>query len=213
MAATCERVSVVADMTPAFHTTETVAGHVLCDQTCHVIIRRELPSDNGAVSFVHHGAFAALTPPGLVPVEPGLVEALRSGPAWLPPLSLVCEHATDGIVGHVCATRGDVDGYPALALGPIGVLPDMARCGIGSALMHAVLGAADALDESIVVLVGHLDYYPRFGFVPAADLGVTPDVPEWAPHMQARTLTAYRPEMTGEFRYPVPFYEFGGARS
>ncbi|MGC5162417.1 MULTISPECIES: GNAT family N-acetyltransferase [unclassified Rhodococcus (in: high G+C Gram-positive bacteria)] len=178
-----------------------------------MIIRRELPSDSGAVYEVHRRAFAAVTPPGLVPVEPGLVDTLRAGPHWLPPFSLVCEHATNGIVGHVCATRGDVGGYPALALGPIGVLPDMARFGIGSALMHAVLGAADALDESIVVLLGHLDYYPRFGFVPAADLGITPDVPEWASHLQARPLTGYRPEMTGEFRYPSAFYELGGAGS
>jgi len=164
------------------------------------------------VSDVHHGAFAAVAAPGFAPVEPGLVDTLRNGPDWLPPLSLVCEHAT-GIVGHVCVTRGDLGGYPALALGPIGVLPDMARSGIGSALMHAVLGAADALDESIVVLLGHLDYYPRFGFVPAADLGITPDVPEWASHLQARPLTGYRPEMTGEFRYPSAFYELDGAGS
>lgn len=179
-------------------------------QTVTVLIRRELLSDTDAVFAVHRAAFESVTPPGRVPVEPGLVEALRAGPAWLPPLSLVCEDTTGGIVGHVCATRGDLGGRPALALGPIGVLPHRARSGVGSALMHAVLGAADALDESIVVLLGHLDYYPRFGFVPAAELGVTPDVPEWASHLQVRALTAYRPEISGEFRYPSAFYDIGG---
>jgi putative acetyltransferase len=73
--------------------------------------------------------------------------------------------------------------------------------------MHAVLGAADALDEQLVVLLGHRDYYPRFGFVPAADLGIEPEVPQWAPDFQARPLTAYRPGLSGRFRYAPPFGE------
>ncbi|KDE11982.1 GNAT family N-acetyltransferase [Rhodococcus aetherivorans] len=174
-----------------------------------MFIRRELPADVPAIGDVHRAAFAPLTPTGAEPVEPGLVEALRAGPAWLPRLSLVATDAEGTVVGHVCVTRGTVDGEPALALGPIGVLPELQRAGVGGALMHAVLGAADALDEPLVVLLGHLDYYPRFGFVPAAELGVEPDVPEWASHLQARALTAHRPQLRGVFRYAPPFYEIG----
>lgn len=175
-----------------------------------MLIRRELPSDADTVAAIHHDAFLTSTPSGHEPVEPGLVAALRAGPAWIPQLSLVAEDSTGTVVGHVCVTRAQIDDDAALALGPIGVRPDRQGTGAGGALMHAVLGAADALGESIVVLLGHLDYYPRFGFVPATDLGITPDVEDWAtPHFQARALSSYDPATNGTFRYPPPFYELG----
>jgi putative acetyltransferase len=163
------------------------------------LIRRELPSDIEAITAVHRGAFET-------PVEATLVTALRADAGWLPALSLV---AVDGdeVVGHVVCTRGHVGDAPALGLGPLGVLPSQQRTGVGGALMHAVLGAADALDEPVVVLLGHKEYYPRFGFVPAADLGITPPVVEWGDHFQARPLTAYTPALRGEFAYAAPFRE------
>ncbi|MEE2059330.1 GNAT family N-acetyltransferase [Rhodococcus artemisiae] len=175
-----------------------------------MLIRRELPSDADTITTIHHDAFRASTPAGHEPVEPGLVVALRAGPAWIPQLSLVAEDSTGTVIGHVCVTRASIDGSAALALGPIGVRPDQQGTGAGAALMHAVLGAADALDESVVVLLGHLDYYPRFGFVPAAELGIMPDVEAWAtPHFQARTLSCYDADTKGMFRYAPPFYELG----
>lgn len=173
-----------------------------------MLVRRELPGDAPAVAAVHSEAFAPMAPPGSAPVEPGLVEALRTSDAWLPPLSLVAE--VDGVVvGHVCATRGTLgpDALPALGLGPIGVRSAHQGGGVGSALMHAVLRAADALDEGVVVLLGHPGYYPRFGFRPAAELGIEPEVAEWASHFQARPLTAYHPGLRGTFRYAAPFGE------
>jgi putative acetyltransferase len=77
--------------------------------------------------------------------------------------------------------------------------------GVGTALMHAVLGAADALGEPLVVLLGSTGYYPRFGFRLAAEYGITPQRPEWAEHFQARALTAYDPAARGEFAYAEPF--------
>ena len=172
-----------------------------------MLVRREVPGDASTVADVHAEAFAPMYPDS-APVEPGLVDALRASEAWLPPLSLVAE--IDGaVVGHVCVTRATLgpDSLPALGLGPLGVRERHKRGGVGSALMHAVLGAADALDEGVVVLLGHPDYYPRFGFRPAAELGIEPEVPEWAPHFQARPLTAHRPELRGTFRYAAPFGE------
>jgi putative acetyltransferase len=170
-----------------------------------VLIRRELPGDVAVIADVHAEAFAPMYP-GATPVEPGLVDALRANRAWLPRLSLVAE--VDGaVVGHVCVTRATLGPgeEPALGLGPLGVREAHKRRGVGSALMHAVLGAADALDEGVVVLLGHPGYYPRFGFRPAAELGIAPEVPEWAPHFQARPLTGYRPQLRGTFRYAAPF--------
>lgn len=162
-----------------------------------MLIRREAPGDTDAIDAVHRAAFDG-------PVEAELVHALRADEGWLPELSLVAE-AGGEIVGHVVCTRAHVDDAPALGLGPVGVAPARQRTGAGSALMHAVLGAADALGEPVVVLLGHTDYYPRFGFVPAASLGIRPPVADWADHFQARALTAYTPELRGEFAYAAPF--------
>jgi putative acetyltransferase len=171
-----------------------------------VLIRREVPSDADAVDVVHRAAFAPGTEPGAEPVEVGLVRALRADPGWIPALALVAESAGGAIAGHVTCTAGTLGGTPcAVGLGPIGVLPEHQRAGAGGALMHAVLAAADALGYAAVVLLGHVDYYPRFGFVPARTLAITPPDPGWGDSFQARTLAAWRPELAGPFRYSAPF--------
>lgn len=171
-----------------------------------MIVRRESPADAGAIHAVHSAAFANPEAPDSVPVEASLVDDLRACDAWRPALSLVAEAPDGRIVGHVVCTRGRVAGEPvALGLGPLGVLPDVQGGGVGSALMHAVLGAAEALDEPLVVLLGHTGYYPRFGFRPAVEYGITPPVAEWGAHFQARTLSAYRPSIRGAFAYAQPF--------
>jgi putative acetyltransferase len=172
-----------------------------------VLIRRETAADVEPIRAVHTAAFAPMAAQGRPPVEAGLVDALRACEAWLPELSFVAAGPDGQVIGHVVCTRAHVDGVPALGLGPLGVHPSVQRRGAGHALMHAVLAAADALGEPIVVLLGHAGYYPRFGFRPAADYGITPPVAEWAPHFQARPLTAYQPTIRGAFVYARPFYE------
>lgn len=171
-----------------------------------MLIRRETPADIEAVRAVHTAAFAKGDTPDAVPVEAALVDALRGDDGWLPALSLVATDPDGQVVGHVVCTRGTVAGTPvALGLGPLGVLPAWQRRGVGSALMHAVLSAADALDEPLVVLLGHPEYYPRFGFRPAVELGVTPPGP-WGPRFfMARPLSAWQPTIRGEFAYAKPF--------
>jgi putative acetyltransferase len=85
------------------------------------------------------------------------------------------------------------------------VLPEYQRRGVGDALMHAVLAAADALDLPLVGLVGSTEYYPRYGFVPATELGIEPPDPAWGDHFQIRTLTSYRPAIVDRFRYAPAF--------
>lgn len=167
-----------------------------------MLIRRELPGDPDAIRAVHTAAFHKADRPV---VEAQLVDDLRAIPGdWIPALSVVAV-VGDEVVGHVCCTRAHIDGHPALGLGPLGVRPDHQNRGVGHALVHAVLGAADALDESIVVLWGHPTYYPRFGFRPATDLGVHPATGPGTEAFQARTLTAYRPGIRGTFHYSTAF--------
>ncbi len=177
-------------------------GH-LCRVTA-VLIRRESAADVPAVRQVIAAAFAQGDSGG-EPAVVTLLDELREDKAWLPEFSLVAEGPDGDVVGHVLCTRGHVDAAPVLALGPIGVRPDRQRGGVGSALVHAVLGAADARDEPMVVLLGDPRYYSRFGFRLAGEYGVTPPVPGWLPHFQVRTLTVYSPALYGAFAYPEPF--------
>jgi putative acetyltransferase len=170
-----------------------------------VLIRCEIPADIQAIRIVHAAAFAGPDTTERMPAEVGLVDALRASDAWLPTLSLVAAGPDGDLIGHVVCTRGRVESRPALGLGPLGVHPAAQGRGVGSALMHAVLGAADALGEPLVVLLGHTDYYPRFGFRPAVEYGVTPPEPAWGAHFQARPLTAYDPSIRGQFAYAQPF--------
>lgn len=169
-----------------------------------MLIRREVPADVDQIDEVHRLAFAA-TPDSDEPVEVGLVHALRAGPAWVPALSVVAEDEKGVVIGHVVCSEGSVDGTTAVGLGPIGVLPDRQRRGVGVGLMHAVIAATDALGYPLVVLLGHVDYYPRFGFVPAARLGVLAPDRSWGDHFQARPLAAWTSAVHGTFRYAAPF--------
>lgn len=170
-----------------------------------MLIRRESPDDVPAIRAVTAAAFAR--PGEGEPFEVRLVEALRAHESWLPPLSRVAVDDASEVVGHVLATRCTVDGAPVLGLGPLSVRPDRQRAGIGSALVHSLLGAADALDEPLVGLLGDPAYYRRFGFVPAGRHGIIPQVPEWAPYFQVVAFTADPPR--GTFRYPEPFFAEG----
>ena len=58
---------------------------------------------------------------------------------------------------------------------------------------------------TLLTLLGSTEYYPRFGFRRASEYGITPQRPEWAPHFQVRTLTAYDPSLRGAFAYAEPF--------
>jgi putative acetyltransferase len=170
-----------------------------------VLIRRETADDVAVIRSVVAAAFAKPDRPVDVPVEAPLVDALRADPGWLPALSLVAVDPDGAVVGHVVATRGRVGTAAALGLGPLAVRPDRQRSGVGSALMHAVLGAADALDETVVALLGNPAYYGRFGFRPSTDFGVEPPVAEWGEYFQVRPLTAYDPAVRGTFAYAQPF--------
>ena len=161
-----------------------------------MLIRREGPQDVAAIREITAAAFGR-------PEEAALVDELRESEAWLPELSMVA--AEPGVTGHVLCTRGHVGDAPVLALGPLSVRPDRQRAGVGSALMHAVLGAGDALGEPLVALIGDPRYYGRFGFRLGGEYQITPLVAEWQPVFQVRVLTGYRPEVRGTFRFAGPF--------
>lgn len=132
-----------------------------------VDVRAERPADLDAVRRVNDAAFGR-------DAEGRLVDALRASAS--PVVSLVaCEG--DEVVGHilftpVTITDPDVP-WTAMGLGPMAVRPDRQRGGVGSALVRAGLEACRALGHDVVVVLGHPEYYPRFGFTPAPPRGLT----------------------------------------
>ncbi|MBI3098214.1 MAG: N-acetyltransferase [Planctomycetes bacterium] len=112
------------------------------------------------------GGRVPTTPAGRVPTS-----SLQEG---TPPLS---NHAvgTDERAADDRSVPAPAAGvHPALALAPMAVRPGFQRRGIGSDLVRAGLDRASALGHRIVIVLGHPEYYPRFGFRPARPLGIEP---------------------------------------
>ena len=170
-----------------------------------MLIRRETERDADVIRAITAAAFAPSRPPSQIPNEARLIDEIRAGPAWIPELSLVAVTPAGEPIGHVLGTRGHVNKDPVLAIGPLSVRPDHQQNGVGSALMHAVLGAADALGEPLAALLGDPAYYRRFGFELSTVYQITPPRPDWQPHFQVRVLTQYHPRLRGTFTYPEPF--------
>ena len=174
-----------------------------------MIVREQEADDYEAIRHVYAEAFRrprfrSPQNPGAVPPEVGLFEALWEAGDAIPEFSFTA--LTDGrVVGHVTASHATVDADPVVAVGPIGVLPDHQGTGIGSALMEALLAAADAAGVPLIVLLGAPQYYSRFGFRPAKELGVISPEPEWGDAFQARPLTAYTEPVAGRFQYASAF--------
>lgn len=127
-------------------------------------IRPEAPADVDAVRAMNVAAFDG-------PAEAALVDALRA--AARPFLSLVADDA--GIVaGHILFTPVEVPDVTTLVMGlaPMAVRPDRQRRGIGSALVREGLEQCRNLHVAAVVVLGHPEFYPRFGFAPANRFGL-----------------------------------------
>jgi len=129
-------------------------------------IRSEKFEDHPAVYEINRRAFETDT-------EARLVEALRG--VEQPLISLVAE--LDGrLAGHILFTpvslNGVFSGSRVMGLAPVAVLPEFQNQVIGSALVRAGLEACQATGTELVFVLGHPDYYPRFGFQPVAPLGL-----------------------------------------
>jgi putative acetyltransferase len=130
-----------------------------------VVVRAEEPRDSEQVRTVNEQAFGR-------PDEASLVDALRGLPHSI---SLVAS-AGERIVGHIFFTPLQVEGSPkeviAVGLGPMAVLPEFQRQGVGSQLVRAGLDSCRMSHTDAVVVIGHPEFYPRFGFVPAISKGL-----------------------------------------
>ena len=141
------------------------------------MIRDERAGDVPAVRLVNEEAFGS-------PLEAGIVDALRTSCADR--LSLVAE-GDGAVIGHIlftpveiAAADGPLAGY---GLAPMGVRTAWQRRGIGSALIAEGARRLREAGAPFVIVIGHPDYYPRFGFERASRYGVRcewPDIPDEA---------------------------------
>lgn len=129
-------------------------------------IRAERPGDVVAIRVVNERAFGSSA-------EARLVDLLRAANKAM--ISLVAQQ-DDQVVGHILFSPVSVTSAPetlrAVGLAPLSVLPKFQNQGIGSRLIHEGLLACQAARRDIVVVLGHIGYYPRFGFSTASDYGL-----------------------------------------
>lgn len=130
-----------------------------------MLIRTEEPKDWPAVRALNAAAFET-------PAEADLVDALRQQAN--PIISLVAEQE-QAVIGHILFSPVSLTGYPDLrimGLAPMAVVQEHRRNGVGSALVQAGLVRCKELGFGAAVVLGHPDYYPRFGFTAAIEFGI-----------------------------------------
>lgn len=166
-----------------------------------VTVRPEEPQDHAAIRKLVTAAFGQ-------EAEARLVDALRD--QSYSRLALVAERNGE-IVGYLLFSDLPIEcpsgTVPALALAPLAVAPAVQRTGIGSQLMREGLRRAANAGHRIVVVLGHPDYYPRFGF--SAALAKRLSSPYSGDAFMALELAAGALDgVSGEVKYPPPFSAF-----
>lgn len=134
-----------------------------------LVIRAEQQSDYEKIRHVVTEAFR--TAEHSDGNEQNLVEALRKSRSFIPELSLVAVK-DDELVGHIMFTKAFVNETEVLALAPLSVLPAYQKQGIGLALIKRGHEIAKSSGYKFSVVLGHAQYYPKAGYVPASRYGI-----------------------------------------
>jgi putative acetyltransferase len=171
-----------------------------------VEIRAENEADRESIYEVNKLAFGQED-------EPRLVDALRESEDFIPELSLVA--AKEGeVVGHILFSPIAIEterGYVrVLSLAPMAVLPEFQRQGIGSELARYGLKECERFGHEAVVVIGHPEYYPRFGFSSARAKGLEApfEVPDEA-FMVLEIKEGALDGVSGTIKYPPAFDGLG----
>ena len=163
-----------------------------------VRIRAESDGERMEIRAVHCAAFGQTA-------EANLVDAFRHEQGFRPELSLVAV-LDDVVVGHIMFGPIQIGPSTALSLAPLAILPGYQKRGIGSRLVAAGLDEIRRLNLGPVIVLGHPEYYPRFGFERASTRGIA--CPFEAPD-EAFMVWSARPEqlvgVAGTVQYPAAF--------
>ncbi|MCM3398224.1 N-acetyltransferase [Oceanobacillus profundus] len=174
------------------------------------MIRQELPKDYKTTEEVVKQAF--LNEQYSDGKEHQLVNRIRKSKAFIPELSLVAIGEDKAMIGHILLSKISIvyndQSVESLALAPVSVAPQYQKKGIGSQLIHEGLKKAKALGYHSVIVLGHKDYYPKFGFKQALlwNIKAPFEVPDEA--FMALELTEDSLEtVQGVVHYPKAFSE------
>lgn len=143
--------------------------------------------------------------------EQFLVERLRNSEVLIPELSIVAEIDNE-IVGHILFTKlkikNNLNSFESLALAPVSVLPEFQGKGIGSKLILHGHEIAKSLGYKSVILLGHQDYYPRFGYELCEKYNIK--MPFNVPAENCMVIALAEDglkDVSGEVVYPKAFFE------
>ncbi len=169
-----------------------------------ITIRTEQKKDYQAIKEVNDLAFER-------EVEGNLIEKLRKSQDYIDELSMVAE-VDKSVVGHILFYPIQIVAkeatFPALALAPLAVMPAYQHNGVGKKLVKSGLKKAGQLGYPTVIVLGHQDYYPQFGFTPARQWNIknpfeVPDDSFFAIELKEGALA----KVHGTVAYPQEFYE------
>ena len=166
-----------------------------------MIIRQETREDIAGIHALNELAFGQ-------PLEADIVDKLRNNCDDL--LSIVAIE-NEKIVGHILFSPAEIEGpygvLKGMGLAPMAVLPDRQRQGIGTQLINKGIEALKKLRCTFIIVLGHHEYYPRFGFQRASLYGIIcqwEGIPDeafmilWLDESKARQLSGvakYREEL------------------
>lgn len=173
-----------------------------------LVVRQETSDDAALVRVLVKESFR--NEPYSDHKEHDLVDRLRKSSHFIPELSVVAL-LQENIIGYILLTLAGIkmDGrvYPTLALAPIAVHPDHQKHGVGTRLMTYAHQKAMELGYESIVLIGHQDYYPKFGYRLAKEFGIgfpfdVPQINSFVLELKEGALNG----ITGEVVYGKEFF-------
>ncbi len=173
------------------------------DEHFRLTIRTETEADFAEVDALLDASFGGKD-------ESALVRRIRDTPQYIIELALVAEHSEDAeearIIGFIMLSYVDLvneqKSFRVLSLAPLAVLPAWQKKGIGGKLIQKSIELALQRQEKLMVLLGHENYYPRFGFQRASQHKIFP-VADWPDNsFMVLKLNNWTPDMTGKIVYP-----------
>lgn len=174
-----------------------------------ILIRKETTKDFSIVKQIIKFAFQTIEYSDQT--EHLLVERLRNSDAYIPELSLIAE-LNGQLVGHIILTKikikNETMSFSSLALAPVSVLPEFQGKGIGGQLILEAHRIAKELKYKSIVLLGHADYYPKFGYKKASDFNIK--IPFEAPDENCMAIELIKDglkNVSGTVEYSKAFFE------
>lgn len=174
-----------------------------------ILIRKESKTDYNEVFNLIEKAFE--NEPQSDHREQFLVARLRGSKAFIPELSLVAVY-NQKIVGHILLTKIKIENnvaiFDSLALAPVSIIPVYQNKGIGSDLIIKAHSIAKELGFTSIVLIGHENYYPKFGYELCSKYNIT--LPFQAPDNNCMVISLSKnalKNLSGKVKYAKEFYE------